>query len=306
MSNWRRQKPRNNNNNHHHHRQGTTMTQSSKPPLANCKQSVPAWEKDFCAKIGLVPWSKVLEAKRFMSLYGSVVKWDDSAGEDAFKNAKSRFWAEINGFPCDLTLPDPDVYIDDVDWDAEVDTELILDLERGPAPISEEGEEHVVILDALVLSGQYSGLGWGTGWGDAEGINEENAGNGKPENSWDDQKCDGWYDGWDLNNNNNNNSFKTGCWDHNNTSNFKNEAWGHNNSFKNESWDHKNSNSFNYKKVENWNCKDQGRESREWRKRGTVQRGVDRVEDCRWRNGRGRSRGGFQQHSNGWGWTESF
>ncbi|CAA7033978.1 unnamed protein product [Microthlaspi erraticum] len=318
MSNWRRQKPRNNNNHHHyHHRQGTTMTQSSKPPLANCRQSVPAWEKEFCAKIGLVPWSRVLEAKQSMYLYGRVVQWDDSAGEDAFKNAKSRFWAERNGFPCDLTLPDPDVYIDDVDWDAEVDTELILDLERrGPAPVRKEGEEPVVILDALVLPEQYSGVGWGTGWGDAEGINAENVANGKPENSWDDQKRDGWDYGLNLNNNN---SFKNEAWGHNNNNNFKNEAWGHNNnnfrneswghnnnSFRNEAWGHRNSNGFNQKKVENWNCKDQGRESREWRKRGAVPRGGDRVEDCRWRNGRGRSRGGFQQQSNGWGWTETF
>ncbi|KAG7549416.1 hypothetical protein ISN45_Aa06g003120 [Arabidopsis thaliana x Arabidopsis arenosa] len=292
MSNWRRQKPRNNNYHNYNHQRGTTtMTQSSsKPPLANSKLSVPAWEKDFCAVIGSVPWWRVVEAKRFMHIYDRVVQWDDSAGEDAFKNAKSRFWAEINGLTCDLSLPDPDVYIDDVDWDAEVDTELILDLERGPDPLAEE-QEHVVILDALVLSGQYSGLGWGTGWGDAEGINEENFGTGKPENSWDNQKCDGWNeDSWGI-------KEKTECWDHNN------------NNFNTESWDQKkcNNNSFNHKKVENWNGRDQGRESRGWRKRGEVQHGGDRVEDCRWRNGRGRSRGGFQQHSsNAWGWTESF
>lgn len=227
-----------------------------------------------------------------MHIYDRVVQWDDSAGEDAFKNAKSRFWAEINGFTCDLSLPDPDVYIDYVDWDAEVDTDLILDLERGPDPITEE-EEHVVILDALVLSGQYSGLGWGTGWGDAEGINEENVGTGKPDNSWDDQKCDGWNeDSWGI-------KEKTESWDRSNN----------NNSFNTESWDQKNNNNkntFKHNKVENLNSRDQGRESRGWRKRGEMRQRGDRVEDCRWRNGRGRSRGGFQQHSNGWGWTESF
>ncbi|XP_010490875.1 PREDICTED: uncharacterized protein LOC104768566 isoform X2 [Camelina sativa] len=213
-----------------------------------------------------------------MHLYDRVVQWDDSAGEEAFNNAKSRFYAEISGFTCDLYLPDPDVYIDDVDWDAEVDAELILDLERGPDPITVDEEEHVVILDGLVLSGQCGGLGWGTGWGDAEGINEDNVGIGKPENSWDDQKCDGWNDdSWGIKENTNNNSFKTKSWDQKN-----------------------NNNSFNQ------NSRDQGRESRGWRKRGEVRYGGDRVEDCRWRNGRGRSRGGFQQHSSGWGWTESF
>ncbi|KAG2262491.1 hypothetical protein Bca52824_069570 [Brassica carinata] len=267
------------------------MTQSPKPPLANCKQSVPAWEKDFCAKVGSVPWSKVLEAKRFMHLYERVVQWDDSAGEDAFNKAKSHYWAEINGVSCDLPLPDPDVYIDDVDWDAGVDTELVLDLERGPDPGREEegGEEHVVILDALFLSGQYSGQGWGTGWGDAEGINEENV-VGKPENSWDDQRCDGWnQDSWGL-------KEKPVAWDHEDKNNS---------SFRTESWDYRNRGSFNYKKVGNWNGKDH-HQGREWRKRGAVPREGEQVDDCRWRNGRGRSRGGFQQHSNGCGWTESF
>ncbi|ESQ40311.1 hypothetical protein EUTSA_v10014260mg [Eutrema salsugineum] len=291
MSNWRRQKPRNNNNYNHHHQRDTTMTQSSKPPLANYKLSVPAWEKEFCAVVGSVPWRRVLEAKRFMHLYDGVAQWDDSAGEEAFKNAKSRYWAEINGAPCDLSLPDPDVYIDDVDWESEVDAELILDLERGPNPIAGEEEEHVVILDALFLSEQYSGLGWGTGWGDAEGINEENVNTGKPENSWGDQNCNGWVeDSWEI-------KERTGSWSHKN------------NSFKTESWDHKNSksnNSFNRKNSESWNCKDQGRENREWRKRGDLPRGGVQVKDCGWRNGRGRSRGGFQKHSNGWGWTESF
>ncbi|CAF2361622.1 unnamed protein product [Brassica napus] len=287
MSNWRRQKPRNSNNNnnnynnHHHQQRGMTMTQSPKPPLANCKQSVPAWEKDFCAKVGSVPWSKVLEAKRFMHLYERVVQWDDSAGEDAFNKAKSHYWAEINGVSCDLPLPDPDVYIDDVDWDAQVDNELVLDLERGgPDPRTREGEgegeERVVILDALFSSGQYSGQGWGTGWGDAEGVKEKNVG-------WDDQGCDGWnQDSWGR----------------------KEEpvGWGHedenNNSFRRETWEYKNRNSFNYKKVGNWNGNDHHHQGREWRKRGAVPREGEQVDDCRWRNGRGRSRGGFQQHSN--------
>ncbi|CAN8237332.1 unnamed protein product [Cochlearia groenlandica] len=290
MSNWRRHKNTNNINN----QRFTTKTQSSKPPLANInKHSVPAWEKDFCAVIGSVPWSQVVEAKRFMYLYDRVVQWDDSAGEDAFKIAKSRFWAEINGFPCDLPLPDPDVYIDDIDWDAEVDAELILDLERGPDPvIAEEEREHVVILDALVIDGQYSGgVGWGTGWGDAEGVNEEIVGAVKPESSWDGQRCDGWNeDSWGF-------EEKTASWDHNNNNNnnvLRTETWGHKKS--------NNNNRFNHKKVRNWSGKEQGRE---WRTR-EVPRG-ERTEDCRWRNERGRSRGRFQQYPNTTnGWTESF
>ncbi|KAF2599585.1 hypothetical protein F2Q68_00011715 [Brassica cretica] len=56
---------------------------------ATCKQSDHTWEKDLCAKFGSVPLSKVVEEERAS---------------------------------CDLHFHDPDVYVDDVKWDAEVDT----------------------------------------------------------------------------------------------------------------------------------------------------------------------------------------
>ncbi|KAF8395768.1 hypothetical protein HHK36_019719 [Tetracentron sinense] len=60
-----------------------------------------------------------------MFLDENVVQWNDSASEEAFHNAKKRFWAEINGLPHDVPLPDPDMYIDEVDWNSEIDPELL-------------------------------------------------------------------------------------------------------------------------------------------------------------------------------------
>jgi len=42
---------------------------------------------------------------------------------------KNMFWAEINGFPCDIPLPNPNIYIDDVDSNASVNPELYRDVE---------------------------------------------------------------------------------------------------------------------------------------------------------------------------------
>ncbi|KAF8395767.1 hypothetical protein HHK36_019718 [Tetracentron sinense] len=41
----------------------------------------------------------------------NVPSWEKnvSLGEEAFNNAKRRFWAEINGLPYDVSLPDPDI-----------------------------------------------------------------------------------------------------------------------------------------------------------------------------------------------------
>ncbi|KAL5827319.1 hypothetical protein ACOSQ3_019154 [Xanthoceras sorbifolium] len=91
------------------------------------EDGVPLWEKKFCTLIGRVPWQKIVDTKKFM--YGcNVLDWDDSAGNEAFQNAKKRFWAEINGLPCDISLPDPDIYIDEINWNPDIDPELIRDL----------------------------------------------------------------------------------------------------------------------------------------------------------------------------------
>ena len=134
--------------------------------------TAPLWEKKFCESVGSVPWRKVIEGKKYMYLHPNVVNWDDSAVKEAFDNAKNRFWAEINEFPCDIPLPDPDTHIDDVDWNANVDPELYLDVEREAEArrnMEEKGEASVILGSSLLLNQSFSGPGWGpTGWGDEE------------------------------------------------------------------------------------------------------------------------------------------
>ncbi|GAB4851679.1 hypothetical protein Ancab_031083 [Ancistrocladus abbreviatus] len=166
MENWGRQNSANYHQHHHrHHHQGGSRqrSQSGRPPRDD-KSSIPSWEKKFCASVGSVPWWKLVEAKRLMYLFDDVVKWNDSAGEEAFWNAKNRFWAEINGLPCDIKFPDPDIYIDEIDWDAEINPELLLDLEREPAiPNNETAEEGVIVNLGvpLDLAQSFPCSGWG-------------------------------------------------------------------------------------------------------------------------------------------------
>jgi hypothetical protein len=106
-------------------------------------------------------------------MHPNVVNWADSAVKEAFDNAKNRFWAEFNGFPCNIPLPDPNIYIDDVDWNAPVDNELYLDLDKEAESlcVMEEKVEEPVILDrSLLLNKSFSIPGWPepTGWGDDE------------------------------------------------------------------------------------------------------------------------------------------
>ncbi|GLT66022.1 hypothetical protein SLA2020_384180 [Shorea laevis] len=97
-----------------------------------CNDGVPLWEKKFCTLVGLVSWRKILDVQRSIkwNFTSNVLQWEDSAGKEAFENAKKRYWSKINGLPCDISLPDPNIYIDEIDWYPDIDPELIKDLEQ--------------------------------------------------------------------------------------------------------------------------------------------------------------------------------
>ncbi|PON47916.1 hypothetical protein PanWU01x14_240900 [Parasponia andersonii] len=145
-------------------------SERKKPPHEIWQSTVPLWEKKFCSSVGSVPWRKVLDSKKYMYLHHNVVEWNDSACEEAFNNAKRRFYAKINCLPCEISLPDPDIYIDNIDWNSEIDHELYLDLEREPKPsdVDNQTENVLILCDSLLPNQSFS-----TGWGDAEDCKED-------------------------------------------------------------------------------------------------------------------------------------
>lgn len=82
---------------------------------------IPSWERQFTSKIGNVKWDEFVEAKRWIHLYQKILDWKDSAAEEAFIAAKRRFWDHYNGYESEIGLPDPDMYIDEIDWSSEPD-----------------------------------------------------------------------------------------------------------------------------------------------------------------------------------------
>lgn len=89
-------------------------------------QSLPSWEKEFIREVGSLSWKRFVEAKRHVCMHDSVIQWDDSAGEQAFRSAKHRFWAQKNGISCEIPPPDPDMYIDSIDWNSKIDGDLLV------------------------------------------------------------------------------------------------------------------------------------------------------------------------------------
>ncbi|TYI99358.1 hypothetical protein E1A91_A13G012300v1 [Gossypium mustelinum] len=279
-NNWRRQKGE-----IHHHHQGMQGTRSytRKPSLATWQPTVPSWEKKFCTLVGAVPWRKLLETKRFMYLYDNVVQWNDSAGEEAFHNAKNRFWAKINGLPCDIRLPDPDSYIDKIDWDSEIDPELLLDLEREPkVPDKKDESENVVILGNSLLLNQSFVCG---GWGDAEdSVAKEN----NLSSNW---KNKDYENSWEHNNGNTNDTGYGNCW---------NDSWEWNQRENNyNDWDNNQSSYVDYRRTGDWGTwvaprkKKEGADQYMSRYKTTRYHGDNWQNNRGWRNARGRQRSNF-------------
>lgn len=129
----------------------------------DCCSPVPSWERTFCTSICGVPWRKICDAKRMMSTFKNIAEWDDSAGQEAFETEKTRYLAKINYLPCDLPLPIPYMYIDEVDFDVVIDPEIAADLERSAFNPDAINKAVSNTPDALACETVVA-----TGWGEAE------------------------------------------------------------------------------------------------------------------------------------------
>ncbi|CAI0461732.1 unnamed protein product [Linum tenue] len=161
---------------------------------------VPVWEKEFCYAVGAVPWHKVVDAKKFSYSQSQILKWDDSAGKEAFHNAKNRYWAVINGLSCDIPPPDPDACIDEINWNPYIDPELIRELEQEYyAPVDDEEMnfgnmkkktknmfsdplEGCSMNPAEDVGNRWESQGWGDQWDD--NLKESNDSNKDDNNPW--------------------------------------------------------------------------------------------------------------------------
>ncbi|BAD68288.1 unknown protein [Oryza sativa Japonica Group] len=141
-----------------------------RPPRShgNGNFSVPLWEKKFCTDACAIPWGKLCETKKLMSLYKNVVDWDDSAALETFNDAKARFCAVYHGQPCDIPLPDPNMYIDMVNQDEHVDPELVADLEKSRRSYPKRDNTAPDGWDSFIFTNKPVPA---TGWGDGETSN---------------------------------------------------------------------------------------------------------------------------------------
>ncbi|XP_027342920.1 uncharacterized protein LOC113855472 [Abrus precatorius] len=106
------------------------------------QDGIPLWEKKYCTVVGYVPWQKIVDSKKFIYCHSNVLNWNDSSAEEAFQNAKKHYWAKINSLPCEISLPDPDTYIDQIDWNPCIDPELVKELDDAFFTLPDEEQEN--------------------------------------------------------------------------------------------------------------------------------------------------------------------
>ncbi|KAI3806627.1 hypothetical protein L1987_22538 [Smallanthus sonchifolius] len=203
-----------------------------KPSLggnSNWHHNVPYWEKRFVSSVGSISWKKFLEAKEFTHLYDNIMKWDDYAGEEAFHTAKDRFYAQFHGLPCDLESHNPDLYNDKIDWNAQMDYNLIQDLESEPVAPDDANQHEPVVVFEDVLPDPYKDYS-PYGWGDSDDMKKDQRGinwddyidNGKI--MWDNCDVAGGNDWWIWNKDGNNGDqgWNTNSCDDNNYCDYSN------------------------------------------------------------------------------------
>ncbi|XP_020701073.1 uncharacterized protein LOC110113006 isoform X2 [Dendrobium catenatum] len=113
-------------------------------------ESAPNWEKRFCSQM---KWRDFCEKKRVVHLFPKVLDWDDAAGKEAFDNAKARYWAQINNLPSEIPSPDPDMYVQEVDYDAYIDPSLLEDLYELPPPPPETPDPSSIKISEIIPTG---------------------------------------------------------------------------------------------------------------------------------------------------------
>ncbi|ONK70917.1 uncharacterized protein A4U43_C04F2850 [Asparagus officinalis] len=129
----------------------------------------PSWEKTFCTSICHVSWERICAAKVMISGYNNIAEWNDSGALEAFTNAKARYWAEISGLSNDIPLPDPNMYIEKIEYNSIIDPELVADLYKQPQPPPPEGNKYEDLSYEAFLNANLSNLPVkATGWGDDE------------------------------------------------------------------------------------------------------------------------------------------
>ncbi|ERN05126.1 hypothetical protein AMTRI_Chr01g131270 [Amborella trichopoda] len=202
----------------------STRPTHRKPPPGFWKPTVPSWEKEFCTSVCCIPWPKLCETKKVMGMYANIVQWNDSAGEEAFHNAKQRFWAMINGIRCDIALPDPDIYIDKVDWNSKVvDPEDLFDPPDIDTTLEDNEQFGLGFENTRVINDEetdkqvHSNFGWGpefcsnrignelndlvpcSGWGDCDEPSETVKNDYSPSSGWEITEDNSWdRRGWET------------------------------------------------------------------------------------------------------------
>ncbi|GLT51040.1 hypothetical protein SLA2020_244870 [Shorea laevis] len=100
-----------------------------------------SFENNFCWIVGGMSREWFEDAKKNIYLSDKVMQWNDSAAKEAFFDSKARLWAEFRNCPPHISLPSPDIYIDNIDWNSDNETEDLDDQFLSISDVEAEAQE---------------------------------------------------------------------------------------------------------------------------------------------------------------------
>ncbi|GKU93990.1 hypothetical protein SLEP1_g7534 [Rubroshorea leprosula] len=123
-----------------------------------------SFENNFCWIVGGMSREWFEDAKKNIHLSDKVMQWNDSAAKEAFFDAKTRLWAEFRNCPPYISLPSPDIYIDNIDWNSDNETEDLddqfLSISDVEADAQEVDGDNVFPASFYIPLDQIKATGW--------------------------------------------------------------------------------------------------------------------------------------------------
>ncbi|MBA0771627.1 hypothetical protein Gotri_007119 [Gossypium trilobum] len=95
-------------------------------------------------KVGAMSWKRFVDVKNNLFKTDKGFEWDDSTTIKVFQETKQRFSENYHGFSCKNKLPSNaiDLYIDDIDWNLEINPKIFSEIKS--ISYDEEKEEKEV------------------------------------------------------------------------------------------------------------------------------------------------------------------
>ncbi|EPS70522.1 hypothetical protein M569_04261 [Genlisea aurea] len=115
--------------------------------------AIPSWEKQFLLEVGSFEWADFVAAKKQTRVFTDILEWNDSAAREALEAAKERFYRRVNGLDPKSKAMDPDLHIDEIDWNDRYDDDDPVFDRKSVSEYEDVRSYHNITMDEIQATG---------------------------------------------------------------------------------------------------------------------------------------------------------